>query len=567
VPSEPPILYVGGTTPHSADGPVAWPPAGAVELVPDWAAAAAQLLSKEYSFLLARSGDPTIKGELVGGLRAAQILDQLPIGTAVVLKDMTVLWANRAFYAWCPGTPNPLGAYLYEVLGSAPKDMERARHASLDENRTTIRLACAGCREIEWLFQPMEGSTGAQGAYLAIGRDITAEIQQQKKLEALHLAGNELAALSPEQLADMSVEERIESLKIDIRRLTHDVLHYDVIEIRILDGKTGRLEPLLEEGMSSGASCRSLFASATGNGITGFVAATGKSYLCPDIAADPLYIQGAEGARSSLTAPLVFQDAIIGTLNVESPRLNAFGEDDVRFVETFGREIAAALHTLQLLSAEKRTGASKSIEAVNRKVSMPVDEILAEAAIVLERYIGHDPDLRERLKRIQCAARAIKQSILKIGEDLEPVPSSISQPETPTAGALKGMRLLVVDNDERVRLSAHSILGRFGCIVETARDGQEALTMARLGSYDAIVADIFLPDIGGYEIYCRLRQTQPQAKVILMSAYGYDPTHSIVRARQDGLTHVLFKPFRVDQLIDALTKAPAAPQRNSKCGA
>ena len=40
--------------------------------------------------------------------------------------------------------------------------------------------------------------------------------------------------------------------------------------------------------------------------------------------------------------------------------------------------------------------------------------------------------------------------------------------------------------------------------------------------------------------------------MILMTGYGYDPGHSLVRARQEGLRHVLFKPFRVDQLRDAL---------------
>jgi CheY-like chemotaxis protein len=231
----------------------------------------------------------------------------------------------------------------------------------------------------------------------------------------------------------------------------------------------------------------------------------------------------------------------------------------------FGREIAAALHTLQLLSAEKRTSASQSIEAVNREVAMPVDEILGTAATVLDRYIGHDPDLVEKLKRILNAARTIKQSIQKIGEDLTANPTA-GKPEESAAPALKGMRVLVVDNDERVRRSAHSILGRFGCIVETARDGQEALTMARLGTYDCILADIRLSDIGGYEIYCRIKQTQPQAKVILMSSYGYDPSHAIVKARQDGLQHILFKPFRVDQLLDALT-CSAASLRNPKLGA
>src|SRR5205823_3398709 len=149
-----------------------------------------------------------------------------------------------------------------------------------------------------------------------------------------------------------------------IRRFTHDLLHYDVIEIRLLDRATGKLEPLLTEGMIPEAGSRVLYARAEGNGVTGFVAATAKSYLCPDTATDPLYIEGAAGARSSLTVALTVGDQVIGTFNVESPQLNAFDEHDLQFAEIFSREVASALHTLELLSAEKRSTATQSVEAV-----------------------------------------------------------------------------------------------------------------------------------------------------------------------------------------------------------
>ena len=86
-------------------------------------------------------------------------------------------------------------------------------------------------------------------------------VQQQQKLDALHKAGRELAALSADQLADMSVAERIELLKLNIRRFTRDLLHYEVIEIRLLDPQTGRLEPLVQEGMIPLAANRVLLAS------------------------------------------------------------------------------------------------------------------------------------------------------------------------------------------------------------------------------------------------------------------------------------------------------------------
>ena len=420
----------------------------------------------------------------------------------------------------------------------------------------TTRLHCRGGRVVDLHITPISEPDSPTPLLLALGRDVTALVQQQQKLDALHKAGRELSALSADQLADMSVAERIELLKLNIRRFTRDLLHYEVIEIRLLDPQTGRLEPLVQEGMIPGAANRVLLASADGQGVTGRVAATGKSYLCPDTTADPLYLPGAPGAHSSLTVPLIFQDKVIGTFNVESPKANAFAEADLQFAEIFSHEIAAALHTLELLQVEKSTSASQSVEAVSREVALPVDDILASATSILERYIGHDAEMADKIREIIVGARAIKQCIQKVGEDMAGPPNRRDAgPTGKPPPVLKGLRVLVADNDDRVRRSAHGLLGRWGCIVETARDGREALTMARLSTYDAILADIRLPDISGHEVYRRLREAQPQARVILMTGYGYDPTHALVNARQEGLRFVLFKPFRVDQLRDALASS------------
>jgi CheY-like chemotaxis protein len=62
--------------------------------------------------------------------------------------------------------------------------------------------------------------------------------------------------------------------------------------------------------------------------------------------------------------------------------------------------------------------------------------------------------------------------------------------------------------------------------------------------------------MGGYDVFRALRQAQPNANVILMTGFGYDGSHSIVKAKQDGLRYVLYKPFRVDQLLAALQNSP-----------
>ncbi len=482
-------------------------------------------------------------------LRNEAILEVLGEGIAVIQPDARVVWANQAFEHLCSGPAQD--RILYEALGSS---------AILGPDLNPIRSVLQGAsvrtrlqrrdQFLELRLAPILDAAGHVQQIIALCRDVTTKLQNQQKLDALHQAGRQLACLQ----TDLSPEDRIAVLKDNIRKLTHDLLHYDVIEIRLLDPKTKLLKPLLAEGMTAAAAARTLYARKEDNGVTGYVAATGETYVCSDAANDPRYLEGSHGARSSLTIALRDSDSVIGTFNVESPQLLGFSPQDVQFAEIFCRELASALKTLDLLLVEGQTMATHSIDAINQSVSIPVDEILAAATSLLERWIGHDDEMADTVKKILLQARCIKENILRVGEDITPQLLPLVTPGE--APCRISQRVLVVDNDERVRKSAHSILGRLGCIVETARDGKEAIALARLSRYDSMLADIRLPDLSGYEVYSALRQAQPTAHVILMTSFGYDVTHSIVKAKLDGLRYVLYKPFRVDQLLAALQYTP-----------
>ena len=74
-----------------------------------------------------------------------------------------------------------------------------------------------------------------------------------------------------------------------------------------------------------------------------------------------------------------------------------------------------------------------------------------------------------------------------------------------------------------------------------------------------MLADIRLPDKKGYEVFEELQKIDPLMPVLLMTCYGYYPAHSIVKARQAGCKSILFKPFKVDQLVTELEKAFSSP--------
>ena len=129
---------------------------------------------------------------------------------------------------------------------------------------------------------------------------------------------------------------------------------------------------------------------------------------------------------------------MIGTFNVESPQPNAFGEEDLQFAEIFSREIAAALHTLELLSAEKRSTATQSIEAISREVALPVDDILAAATAVLDRYIGHEPEMADKLRQILASARSHQAVHSEGGRGPGPGARGRPSPQRRFAPALEG---------------------------------------------------------------------------------------------------------------------------------
>lgn len=568
-----PRLLLIGPSVGPLDGALA--AAADVEPVsPDPAEIACRLRDGGFAAVIA--APDVVAGMLDRFRRDELIISHIEKGLAVLDPQGVVLWANAVFRA--ASATEPVGKPLLEALGSDRVSIEHIEGAlapvpvvvaddpadPLSPARrgaaTALRVHCAGNAEQPFLeidIRPVLAPDGTVSGLTALVRNVTAQVIQQQKLDALHAAGRELAGLDADQLTDMNVEARVELLKSNLRRTIHDLLHYDTIEVRLLDRLTGELKPLLEDGMLPEAARRVLYAKPTGNGVTGFVAATGASYLCRDAAEDPHYIAGAAGARSSMTVPLKFQDEVIGTLNVESPRVNGFGTDDLQFTELFSKEVAAALHTLDLLSAQQLCTVGQSIESVNKEVALPLDEVLAGASVLLERLAATDPEAAARLRRVLGAARQVKNSIAKVGRDMADAPSAVAnQP-------LLGKRILVVEADERARRAAHLMLGRLGATVETAAIGADGVAMAAAG-YDAILQEVKPPDMGGYECYRRLRAASPGATIALTTGFGYDVAHSIVKARADGMRHVLFKPFRQDQIVRAVLEGDAPPQPGSR---
>lgn len=521
-----------------------------------------QILDSDYDgyFILNRQDGP--QWQFWHLLQNAAIFDRIPDGFAVTDQVNKIVWANKRLTNWF-SDKSLVGLDFFEAMGRPEIIGESSNPlaAALKSNAPIFSsLKCGPRTHYRLRVAPVTIDGNGPTHNLVIISDVSEEVLHVQKLEAIHNAGAELADLTPEEVCRMNIDERIDLLKANILHYTQDLLGYDVVEIRLIDRKTNRCETLLTEMIDSEESKRPLYAEAQDNGVTGFVCATGKSYLCEDTTSDRLYVDGLIGAKSSLTVPLMLHDQVIGSFNVESPQVGAFTESDLQLLQIFSRDIARALNTLELLVTEKANSAQASLEAIETAVGLPIDEILNDTVHVIENYIGQDANVARRLRRILKNSREIKQVIHNAREEMtygDSVPESIQLQQRPL---LRNCRVLVVDCEDEVRNSAHLLLEPFGCIVETAHEGTEAILMVRNSdpetAYDAIIADIRLPDLSGYEMLMQLKESMDDPPLALMTGFGYDPGHSIVKARQAGLKPyaILYKPFKLDQLLETIEK-------------
>jgi len=113
-------------------------------------------------------------------------------------------------------------------------------------------------------------------------------------------------------------------------------------------------------------------------------------------------------------------------------------------------------------------------------------------------------------------------------------------------------KLLVVDDEEPQRLMLANILGRAGFSVETAADGNQALTRLAEGAFDVLLTDQRMPGMDGLELLERARRIQRELPVVLMTAYGTVST--AVEAMKRGAADYLTKPFERDELMVVIEK-------------
>jgi two-component system response regulator AtoC len=114
-------------------------------------------------------------------------------------------------------------------------------------------------------------------------------------------------------------------------------------------------------------------------------------------------------------------------------------------------------------------------------------------------------------------------------------------------------RVLVVDDEENIRLVLRTLLKKHGFEVEVAEGGEAALVSLDSFDPDVILTDVRMPRMGGMDLLAALRAKQHPATVIVMSAYGN--VDLAIEAMKAGAYDYVSKPFKPDEIVLALRKA------------
>jgi CheY-like chemotaxis protein len=169
--------------------------------------------------------------------------------------------------------------------------------------------------------------------------------------------------------------------------------------------------------------------------------------------------------------------------------------------------IAIALHMFNLLVVERYTTRKQTADSLAEETSTPLEDVRKHVRMLRESSVD----------------RALREA--------EAVP------------ALLGKRIIVVDDDQSVRDLIASILSATGCEVfpcPSGRDAQETIgRLSHNGSTPgAIISDVKLPDLNGYEVFRMARDAFPHLPVILMTGF-----------------------FKAEQLVEEITRAVETLQK------
>lgn len=321
------------------------------------------------------------------------VLDSIGQGVVVLDTEGRVVRFNRFMreqYGWDDS----------EVGRSAFEERPDLQQLGLQERfREIVERGCSvhvyGLRRItrrgQEVYQNLSGyplyrADEIVGAVILI-EDVTGQYRTQLQLERRTA---ELDVLHRVALAGAEAQS-VDALLARVTEILAETLYPENVGFLLLD-ETGRFLRLHHTYHGVSPEVRE-WVIPLGRGITGTVAQTGEPLLVPDVRADPRYLEASPVVRSELCVPLRVAGRVVGVINVDSPHLAAFSEEDLHLVVAVAGHVGTALEKLHFFEeVQRRNEELAARNAIARAVtrSLDVDEILEALDQEIQRLLHPD---------------------------------------------------------------------------------------------------------------------------------------------------------------------------------
>ena len=115
------------------------------------------------------------------------------------------------------------------------------------------------------------------------------------------------------------------------------------------------------------------------------------------------------------------------------------------------------------------------------------------------------------------------------------------------------MKILIIDDDELVRMTCRNILKKEGYTILEAENGNTGMNLFRAESPDLVITDMLMPDKEGLETISEIRAVNPNAKIIAISGGGNTQNMGFLQlAKKMGADRALKKPIKAGELVTAV---------------
>ena len=120
--------------------------------------------------------------------------------------------------------------------------------------------------------------------------------------------------------------------------------------------------------------------------------------------------------------------------------------------------------------------------------------------------------------------------------------------------ALRGMQILLVDDDDMVRLALHDMLTFLGAKTQAVSDAKQAMDALDGGHFDVLLCDIAMPQVSGYQLLRDVRRREPASQGLIpaIALTAFAGNRDQLQTRAAGFAHHLAKPVKRENLVQAI---------------